>query len=305
MPERRVRVTKPGSADRSVLKSELAGHIAAGWVPKWDQSVETLATQVGVLRDAVVDLAGQIEDAGPAPEGGGGEGATGADGRSAYQVAVDNGFQGTVTQWLASLVGPPGAAGAASTVPGPAGADGKSAYQLARDGGYGGTQTQWLASLVGAPGVKGDKGDQGNPGAPGTTDYTQLTNRPTLATVATTGAYSDLSGKPALHAVATSGDYNALANKPTIPAAVNVRQAVVSSAALTANTVKTLNVSWGNAMPNATYAVCVTVEHATAPQQFACSVVPGSKTTTGCQVAVRSTAAVSAPGVNVHVQAIA
>jgi hypothetical protein len=41
-----------------------------------------------------------------------------------------------------------------------------------------------------------------------------------LATVATTGAYSDLSGKPTLATVATSGSYNDLSNKPTIPAAV-------------------------------------------------------------------------------------
>ena len=36
--------------------------------------------------------------------GGGGEGG-GADGASAYQVAVNNGFEGTVTEWLASLQG--------------------------------------------------------------------------------------------------------------------------------------------------------------------------------------------------------
>ena len=44
-------------------------------------------------------------------------GETGADGESAYQIAVDNGFVGTEEEWLASLVGPQG----------PAGADGKSA----------------------------------------------------------------------------------------------------------------------------------------------------------------------------------
>ncbi|NUQ95855.1 MAG: hypothetical protein HOY79_04600 [Streptomyces sp.] len=35
-------------------------------------------------------------------------GPAGADGESAYQVAVDNGFVGTEAQWLASLVGPKG-----------------------------------------------------------------------------------------------------------------------------------------------------------------------------------------------------
>ena len=38
-----------------------------------------------------------------------------------------------------------------------------------------------------------------------------------LATVATSGAYSDLTGTPSLAAVATSGDYDDLTNKPTIP----------------------------------------------------------------------------------------
>lgn len=34
------------------------------------------------------------------------QGATGADGKSAYQIAVDNGFTGTEVQWLESLKGP-------------------------------------------------------------------------------------------------------------------------------------------------------------------------------------------------------
>ena len=58
MPDRQIRVTRPGAAERTIRKSELADHIASGWTPVWDQSVETLATQVGTLRDAVVDLAG-------------------------------------------------------------------------------------------------------------------------------------------------------------------------------------------------------------------------------------------------------
>lgn len=59
-----------------------------------------------------------------------------ADGKSAYQLARDAGYGGTLAQWLTTLVG----------------ADGASAYQRARAAGYGGTLTQWLASLVGAPG---------------------------------------------------------------------------------------------------------------------------------------------------------
>lgn len=33
---------------------------------------------------------------------------TGADGKSAYQIAVDNGFEGTEAEWLESLKGEPG-----------------------------------------------------------------------------------------------------------------------------------------------------------------------------------------------------
>ena len=47
----------------------------------------------------------------------------------------------------------------------------------------------------------------------------QILNKPSLATVATSGNYSDLNGTPSLATVATSGDYDDLQNKPTIPSA--------------------------------------------------------------------------------------
>lgn len=63
----------------------------------------------------------------------------GPSGESAYQLAVDNGFVGTVGAWLTSLHGANGEDGA----------PGESAYQLAVDNGFVGTAGQWLASLVG------------------------------------------------------------------------------------------------------------------------------------------------------------
>ena len=36
------------------------------------------------------------------------QGGGGSAGKSAYEIAVDNGFTGTEAQWLASLVGPQG-----------------------------------------------------------------------------------------------------------------------------------------------------------------------------------------------------
>lgn len=67
------------------------------------------------------------------PNGGGGQGPAGAPGKSAYQLALDSGFSGSLTQWLASLKGAKGDPG-----------------------------------TPGTPGSKGDPGAPGAPGAPGT-----------------------------------------------------------------------------------------------------------------------------------------
>ncbi|SFT31830.1 collagen-like protein [Streptomyces sp. ok210] len=71
-----------------------------------------------------------------APGGGssGNSGGDGAPGKSAYEIAVQQGFAGTVTQWLASLSGPAGPTGAAGAqgpkgdtgAPGPQGAQGNT-----------------------------------------------------------------------------------------------------------------------------------------------------------------------------------
>ena len=50
------------------------------------------------------------------------------DGLSAYELAVQYGYEGTVQEWLNSL-------------------SGKSAYQIAVDNGYSGTESEWLKSL--------------------------------------------------------------------------------------------------------------------------------------------------------------
>ena len=91
------------------------------------------------------------------------DGADGADGKSAYQLAVEKGFEGDETAWLASLKGEKGADG----VVGKDGADGKSAYQLAVEKGFEGDETAWLASLKGADGVIGKDGAQGEQGPVG------------------------------------------------------------------------------------------------------------------------------------------
>lgn len=75
----------------------------------------------------------------------------GPAGLSAYEVAQENGFTGTQSQWLLSLVGQKGDTGATGAT-GATGSDGKSAYEVAVDNGYTGTQTEWLTSLVGPAG---------------------------------------------------------------------------------------------------------------------------------------------------------
>lgn len=71
--------------------------------------------------------------------------AQGMAGKSAYELAVEKGYQGTEEEWLASLNGSNGD-------------DGKSAYELAVENGYQGTEEEWLASLKGSAGDQGDDG---------------------------------------------------------------------------------------------------------------------------------------------------
>ena len=133
----------------------------------------------------------------------GADGQNGIDGKSAYQIAVANGYAGTESQWLASLKGAKGDPGTAgkdgidgtigadgksayevavlngfvgtqaewldSLKQGPAGADGQSAYELAVQAGYSGSLTQWLASLKGTNGTNGTNGIDGVNGIDGAT----------------------------------------------------------------------------------------------------------------------------------------
>lgn len=79
----------------------------------------------------------------PGPKGDTGE--RGQDGKSAYEIAVAQGYTGDEEQWVYSLKGEGG----------PVGASGKSAFESA--GGYQlfDTESEWVASLKGA---KGDDG---------------------------------------------------------------------------------------------------------------------------------------------------
>lgn len=87
-------------------------------------------------------------------------GQSGAAGKSAYRSALDAGFVGTEAQWIASLKGKDGTNGTNGTN-GIDGRDGKSAYQVAVSRGFVGSEVEWLASLKGADGIKGDDGSMG------------------------------------------------------------------------------------------------------------------------------------------------
>lgn len=92
----------------------------------------------------------------------------GLPGKSAYQIAVDNGFVGSVQDWLNSLKGEKGDKGQQGFGQlGPQGAPGMSAYELAVELGFVGSEQDWLDSIVGPPGPIGPQGIQGYPGPQG------------------------------------------------------------------------------------------------------------------------------------------
>ena len=95
----------------------------------------------------------------------------GADGKSAYEVAVANGFSGTESEWLLSLKGADGKDGA-NGIDGKDRENGKSAYEIAVANGFSGTESEWLKSLKGADGKDGVDGKDGKDGVtPSLSDY--------------------------------------------------------------------------------------------------------------------------------------
>lgn len=113
---------------------------------------------------------------------------SGGAGESAYEIAVRNGYIGTETEWLASLVGADGTDGANGTN----GADGEdgastyrgySAYEIAVQNGYIGTEADWLDSL------KGERGETS------TTDVSEATNTAILSCVSVYCQFTVSSGR--------------------------------------------------------------------------------------------------------------
>lgn len=111
-------------------------------------------------------------------------GAKGEDGKSAYQIALDEGFEGSETDWLASLKGKDGINGT----------DGK-------------------------PGKDGTNGVDGKTPVKGVDYFTQAEIQQVENNAAAKVDLSDYAKNADLSVVATSGSYEDLTNKPTIPAA--------------------------------------------------------------------------------------
>ena len=97
--------------------------------------------------------------------------------------------------------------------------------------------------------------------------YSDVTGTPTLATVATTGAYADVTGTPTLATVATSGSYTDLSNQPTSFADLTITGNLVVQGTKTELSTTTLDVedknitmSKGSSSASASNGAGITVE---------------------------------------------
>jgi hypothetical protein len=119
-----------------------------------------------------------------------GNGLKGEDGKSAYEIAQENGFEGSEEEWLESLKGPMGPAGPQGEKGEPFkyedftpeqledlvkniedGVDGKSAFEIAKEHGFEGSEEEWLESLKGPQGEVGPMGPEGPQGKTGSSAY--------------------------------------------------------------------------------------------------------------------------------------
>ena len=121
-----------------------------------EELVEELAAE---MRENDADIREMIESIAD------GNGLRGEDGKSAYEIAKEFGFEGSEEEWLESLRGPQGEQGPQ----GPQGERGFSAYQAlkALPQNANGTVEEFIESLRGPMGPQGEKGEQGPQGEVG------------------------------------------------------------------------------------------------------------------------------------------
>lgn len=164
-------------------------------------------------------------------------------GQSAFELALAQGFEGTVDEWLASLKGADGAAGVNGTH-GQDGKDGKSAYRLALDAGFSGTLAQWLTSLNGTDGKNGRHGVDGLNGHDGKSAYDLARD------AGYTGSLSEwlqsLKGKDGIDGTSGSSDWNSITNKPRIEARhVTIFESFLSRTNQNVNVTSGVRLQWG------------------------------------------------------------
>ncbi|MFF9240091.1 hypothetical protein ACF1AL_14830 [Streptomyces sp. NPDC014801] len=147
-----------GAFSVQLIPNDAAGILPAGW--KWYVDVQPSRGQrLAFWCDITGPDGATVHLDELVPEQAPGGGTTGTPGKSAYEIAVEQGYSGTVTQWLASLVGAAGPQGPAGAT-GPAGAPGPQ-------GPAGATGPQGPTGPAGADGAQGPKGDPGDPGPEG------------------------------------------------------------------------------------------------------------------------------------------
>lgn len=178
------------------------------------------------------------------------KGDTGADGLSAYQVAVINGYQGSQTEWLTSLIGETGLKGEKGD-PGKDFRIVKTFPSIAEMNGTGfsdgdftmiasdvndpddgklyvwnGTSFTYIADLSGSQGIKGDTGEKGDPGDKGETGAQGISAYQVAVNAGFSGSVDEWltslvgakgekgeSGKDAVINIISQADYDALADK--------------------------------------------------------------------------------------------
>ncbi len=130
------------------------------------------------------DVQGEKGDAGE-------QGAAGENGKSAYELAVENGYVGTLEEWLDSLVGKTGEQGV-SGAPGTPGATPKlrinsetNIWEVSYDGGE-----SWESLNVPATGESGAPGAPGAPGTPGATPKLRINSETNMWEVSYDGGES-------------------------------------------------------------------------------------------------------------------
>jgi hypothetical protein len=99
-----------GAFEVDLIPNHAAGIEPTGW--RWYVDIQPSRGQRTAFWTDIHGVDGatiHLDSLVPAQAPGGGT--TGQPGKSAYEVAVDEGFTGTVTEWLASLVGPEGPKG--------------------------------------------------------------------------------------------------------------------------------------------------------------------------------------------------